>query len=187
MTDLELLSEPQPLPRRGLGIGSIVLLVGIALTAIVFGLALIRQNQTQPTAGRAPDFTLTTLDGGEFRLADQRGKVVVLNFWASWCIPCRDEAPVLQSIWERYRDRGVVVVGVAYTDTERGAKEFIAEFNQTYPNGMDLGTRISEMYNIQGVPETFVIDQNGNVAQFIYAAVNDQQLGTLLDRLLENA
>jgi cytochrome c biogenesis protein CcmG/thiol:disulfide interchange protein DsbE len=186
MTDMDILSEPQPVPRRGLGPGSIMLLIGVALTAIVFGVALFRQNQTQPETGSAPDFTLTTLDDGELRLADQRGKVVVLNFWASWCIPCRDEAPVLQSIWEKYRDRGVVVVGVAYTDTERGARDFIAEYGQTYPNGMDLGTRISEQYHIQGVPETFIIDQQGNVAEFIYAAVNEADLSALLDSLLED-
>ena len=185
MTDLEFLSEPQPVPRRGLGVGSIVLLIGVALTAIVFGWQLLRQNQTQPTSGAAPDFTLTTLDGQQFHLSEQRGQVVVVNFWASWCIPCRDEAPVLQSIWEQYRDRGVIVVGVAYTDTESGARAFIAEYNQTYPNGMDLGTRISDSYHIQGVPETFVIDQEGNVAEFIYAAVNERDLSALLDSLLE--
>ncbi len=186
MTDMEILTEQQPVPRRGLSLGSIVLLIGVALTAIVFGISLVRQNQTQPDSGAAPDFTLTTLDGGELRLSDQRGKVVVVNFWASWCIPCRAEAPVLQSIWEQYRDRGVVVVGVAYTDTERGARDFIAEYGQTYPNGMDLGTRISDLYHIQGVPETFIIDQQGNVAEFIYAEVNEADLIGLLDSLLED-
>jgi cytochrome c biogenesis protein CcmG/thiol:disulfide interchange protein DsbE len=187
MTDVEMLSEQQPLPRPGLGVGSIVLLVGVALTAIVFGVALLRQSQTQPQSGAAPDFTLTTLDGEQIRLSEQRGKVVILNFWASWCIPCRDEAPVLQNIWEQYRSRGVIVVGVAYTDTERGAREFIAEYGQTYPNGMDIGTRISDLYHIQGVPETFVIDQQGNIAEFIYAAVNEADLSALLDSLLEDA
>lgn len=185
MTDMEILSEPQPIPRRGLGVGSIVLLVGILLTAVVFGWQLIRQNQTQPESGLAPDFTLMTLDGQQIRLSEQRGKVVVLNFWASWCVPCRTEAPVLQSIWEQYRERGVLVMGVAYTDTESGAREFIAEYNQTYPNGMDLGTRISDLYHIQGVPETFVIDQQGNIVEFIYAAVNEEDLSALLDSLLE--
>jgi cytochrome c biogenesis protein CcmG/thiol:disulfide interchange protein DsbE len=184
---MELLSEPQRISRRGLGPGSIVLLIGIALTAVVFGIALARQNQTQPETGAAPDFTLTTLDGGEIRLSDQRGTVVVVNFWASWCIPCRDEAPVLQSIWEQYRDRGVLVMGVAYTDTETGARAFIAEYGQTYPNGMDLGTRISDLYHIQGVPETFVVDQQGNVVEFIYAAVNEADLSALLDSILEGA
>ena len=185
MTEFELLSEAPPEPRRGLSVGSIVLLVGITLTAIVFGIALARQNQTQPTSGPAPDFTLTTMDGGQLRLSDQRGKIVVVNFWASWCIPCHNEAPILQTIWEQYRDRGVVVVGVAYTDTESGAREFIQQYGQTYPNGLDVGTRISELYNITGVPETFIIDQDGNVAEFIISEVNEIGLRTTLDDLLE--
>jgi cytochrome c biogenesis protein CcmG/thiol:disulfide interchange protein DsbE len=185
MTELDFLSEAPPEPRRRLSVGSIVLLVGIALTALVFGIALARQNQTQPTSGAAPDFTLTMMDGGQLRLSDQQGKIVIVNFWASWCIPCRNEAPILQTIWEQYRNRGVVVVGVAYTDTESGAREFIQQYGQTYPNGLDIGTRISDQYNITGVPETFIIDQDGNVTEFIISEVNEAGLRTTLDNMLE--
>ncbi len=170
--------------RAGLSPGSIVLLIGIVAVAAVFGVMLARQNQTQPESGAAPNFSLTTFDGTTYNLADLRGKVIVLNFWASWCGPCRVEAPDLQTTWEKYRDRDVLFLGVAYTDTETGAKAFIAEYSQTYPNGMDLGTRISEAYNIQGVPETFVIDQQGNVAQFFYARVTVDSLSAVIDRLL---
>src|SRR5258706_6224311 len=141
MAELDFLNEPQidetPAPRRGLSLGSIVLLVGVVLVAAVFGFALARQNRTQPQSGPAPDFTLTMLDGSQVRLADLKGKVVVVNFWASWCIPCHDEAPALQAVWEKYQDQNVVVLGVAYTDTENGAKAFMQKFGQTYPNGLD--------------------------------------------------
>lgn len=165
----ELLMEPESTPsspKRGLSLGSIVLLIGVVMVAVVFGLALLRQNQTQPVSGPAPDFTLTTLDGGQIKLSALKGRVVVINFWASWCGPCRDEAPVLESVWQQYKDKDVVFVGVAYTDTENGAKAFLGEFNTTYPNGLDIGTKISELYNIEGVPETFIIDREGNVAKF---------------------
>lgn len=152
--------------RRAFGPGSIVLLVGVVLVAAVFGIALLRQNQTQPESGPAPDFTLTTLDGGQLKLSALKGRVVVVNFWASWCIPCRDEAAVLETVWQEYKDKDVVFVGVAYTDTESGARSFLAEYNTTYPNGLDIGTKISELYNIEGVPETFIIDREGNVAKF---------------------
>lgn len=178
-------TELEEKPRkRGLSLGSIVLLLGIVAIAVVFGLQLIRQNQTQPTGGPAPDFTITTFEGDTLKLSDLRGRIVVLNFWASWCAPCRAEAPALQSVWEQYQDDGVVLLGVAYADNGPKSLEYIAEFDITYPNAPDLGTRISETYNIQGVPETFIIDRDGNVAQFIYAGITEAQLSSILDDML---
>jgi cytochrome c biogenesis protein CcmG, thiol:disulfide interchange protein DsbE len=183
-----LLNELEPTPtdaaKRGIGMGGMVLLVGVVAVAAVFGLALIDRNAGQPTSGPAPDFTLTTLDGQDVRLSDLRGQVVVINFWASWCVPCRDEAPALQAVWERYRDRGVVLLGVAWTDTERNARAFIDEFSQNYPNGLDLGTRIGELYGITGVPETFVIDQQGQVVGFYPIALQQDQLAAVIESVL---
>jgi cytochrome c biogenesis protein CcmG, thiol:disulfide interchange protein DsbE len=180
----ELEPTPSVAPKRGIGMGGIVLLVGVVAVAAVFGLALIDRNAGQPTSGPAPDFTLTTLDGQDVRLSDLRGQVVVINFWASWCVPCRDEAPALQAVWERYRDRGVVLLGVAWTDTERNARAFIDEFSQNYPNGLDLGTRIGELYGITGVPETFVIDQQGQVVGFYPIALQQDQLAAVIESVL---
>src|SRR6185369_4461609 len=123
--------------------------------------------------------------GSQVRLADLKGKVVVINFWASWCGPCRDEAPALQNIAEKYQDKGVVVLGVAYTDTEKGAKAFMSEFGQTYPNGLDIGTKISEMYAITGVPETFIINRKGEVAGFMMVPITEQSLSANIDKVLE--
>ena len=176
---------PAP-PRRGrLGLGSIVLLVGIAAVAIVFAIALTRQQLTQPESGAAPDFTVETFDGQTFSLSDLRGKVVMINFWASWCAPCRVEAPELQAAWEHYQDRGdVVFLGIAYADNGPRSMAFLEEFGITYLNAPDLGTRISDDYHIQGVPETFIIDADGNIAQFIYAGVTRDRLITMIDSAL---
>jgi cytochrome c biogenesis protein CcmG, thiol:disulfide interchange protein DsbE len=170
--------------HRKISLASIGLLVGLILFASVIGIQLMARGATQPTSGQAPDFELTTFSGDTFRLSDYRGEVVIVNFWASWCVPCREEAPTLQSLWERYRDRGVRLVGVDYVDVEAKARAFMAEFGITYPNGPDTGTEISRAYHIQGVPETFIIDPQGNVVKLIIAPVQPGQLDAIIDRLL---
>lgn len=163
---------------------SVGFLVAFVFLVVLIGLQLARQNATQPTSGPAPDFELMTYSNDSIRLSDLHGKVVVLNFWASWCIPCRDEAPILQSLWEKYREQDVVLVGVAYLDFEHASLDFIEEFGITYPNGLDLETRISELYNITGVPETFVIDKTGNIVFFLPAPIQPGQLEKIILPLL---
>jgi cytochrome c biogenesis protein CcmG/thiol:disulfide interchange protein DsbE len=187
MTDLNSpgLENEEALPRKGgLSLSSMVLLTGIAMVVIVFGLQLARQQQTQPESGPAPDFTLTTFDGEEIRLSDLRGQIIFLNFWASWCGPCLDEAPDLQRVYERYQDRGVEFIGIAYTDTDWKSLDFIEQFSLTYPNGPDRGNIISDDYNIQGVPESFVINREGQVVHTIFLPTNEDQLSAILDELL---
>lgn len=180
-------TQEQPKPRGGFSLGSIVLIIGVLMVIVVFGLQLASQNMGQPTSGPAPQFEMTTYNGDTFRLADMRGKVVVLNFWASWCAPCRTEAPDLQNISTLYRERGVEVVGVTYLDTDEDARNFMAEFGMTYTNGLDGGSRISDLYRVQAVPETFIIDQQGNVAYFFAGPINTAQLIAQLDLLTGGA
>lgn len=136
-----------------------VLMAGLL---IMLGWGLQNTNAPQPDAGMAPTFSLTSFDGETLALAELRGKVVIVNFWASWCIPCRAEADELEAMSRKYSD-DVVFIGVDYADTVKGALKFIDEYGITYFNGPDLGTRIAADYRIQGVPETFYVAKNGEL------------------------
>jgi cytochrome c biogenesis protein CcmG/thiol:disulfide interchange protein DsbE len=158
----------------------------LALLALV-AWGLMRAQAGPRAAGPAPDFTLTTFSGEQVSLSRLRGQVVVINFWASWCPPCREEAAYLESTWRAYRDRGVVFIGVDYADTEREALAYMEEFDLTYPNGPDIGTRISQDYRIQGVPETFFVARDGTLRGVKIGPLAPPELGQRLDALLAEA
>lgn len=135
----------------------------------------------------APDFALTLFDQFEqdqITLADLRGQVVVVNFWASWCVECYKEAELLERAWQDYKDRGVVFVGVDYLDTDKEGLAYMKKYGITYPSGPDLGNKISEDYAITGVPETFFIDQQGQIIHVQIGPIEQAQLYGLLDRLI---
>lgn len=191
MTDLDILREFEAKPKRhaqtdDFSPGSIVLLVGLIAIIGVLAVQLMRQNQIQPMQGeRAPEFTLTAFGEDEaFTLSDYRGQIVIINFWGSWCGPCRVEAPELQAIYEDYQDDGVVVIGVNWLDTRNDALDFIEEFGLTYPNGPDLGERIAQDYNITGAPENFVVGRDGVVVEAIIGQASYAQLADVLDGIL---
>ncbi len=127
-----------------------------------------RQQGTIQPGTQIPEFPITFFSGYEFEgksginISDLKGKIVVLNFWASWCKPCEQEAAELEATWKFYKDTGkVIFLGIDYVDTEPEARIFLKKFQITYPNAPDTGTRISQSFRILGIPETFFIDQNG--------------------------
>ena len=119
---------------------------------------------TSPLVGRpAPPFSLTSLDGSTVSLADLRGRPLIVNFWASWCLPCRAEAPLLQRAAADFAGRGVEVLGIVYQDSAENARAFMHEYGQTYPGLLDPDGRTALDYGVFGIPETYFIDRGGRI------------------------
>jgi len=134
----------------------------------------------------AAAFRLTTFTGDPVSLESLRGKVVMLNFWASWCVPaCYDEAPAIERTWLQYKDKGVMVVGIDIQDREEAAKRFLAQFGHSFPNAPDPAGRVAVDYGVYGVPETFFIDRKGRVRFKQVGALTDEIARQRLDTLLK--
>jgi cytochrome c biogenesis protein CcmG/thiol:disulfide interchange protein DsbE len=160
----------QPTPTRKVPAFAIVLGIGILFIGGLLGLMLVKPPQRALCDEAAPELALKLFDeyrGGHpsdtLTLSELKGQGVVLNFWASWCKPCEEEAAALEAAWREYKDQGVVFVGVDYLDQDPAAKRYLEKFDITYPNGADLASKISKRYTIRGVPETFFIDPQGNI------------------------
>lgn len=160
---------------------------GLIVLLAVVAVGLLQTQQGPVGVGqRAPNFTLTTFDGEQISLDSLQGKVVMINFWASWCKPCEQEAPDLESAWRYYQPGGeVIFLGIDYVDTETPAREYLEKFDITYPNGPDLGTRISQDYRTTGVPETYIIDKQGILRYIKLSPISLSELRGAIDPLLE--
>lgn len=181
-TSQEALSEET---RRGLSpawmaAGAVALLVMGLLAYALFA----KPAETLQIGAPVPDFQLTALDGSSMSLSEQQGKVVVLNIFASWCNPCREEAAALEETWQAYRDQGVQFFGIAYKDADSKAQAFLDEFGVTYPSTVEPENETARAYGVTGVPETFVIDQQGLLVRHFLGAITGEQLAQELDKTL---
>ena len=167
------------------------LVVAATLPAILLALLIVvlLWRSPAPAAGTvgsmAPDFSLVDLDGDPIRLADLRGRPVVVNFWASWCGPCIEEFPLLRDAADRHAADGLVVIGIVYQDRTEGARDFMARNDGTWPAAMDPGERVATAFNILGPPETFFIGADGIIAarqlgQFSAASL-ERHLAAIID------
>lgn len=132
----------------------------------------------------APDFTLTTFKGATISLQELRGKPVVINFWASWCPPCRVEAPLLERAWRANKKRGPVFIGVNIQDRKEDALNYIREFEITYPNGPDPTGEIAIDYGVSGLPVTFFISRNGEVVRRWVGAIEKSVLIRSIEEIM---
>jgi cytochrome c biogenesis protein CcmG/thiol:disulfide interchange protein DsbE len=132
----------------------------------------------------APDFILTTFKGTTISLEDLRGKPVVINFWASWCPPCRIEAPLIERTWRTYKNRGLIFLGVNIQDRKQDALNYIREFAITYPNGPDPTGEISIDYGVSGLPVTFFVSGDGEVVRRWVGAIEKSVLISSIEEIM---
>jgi len=204
-------SEPQTAPAAasprnrwttGPGVATLVVLAACVALMGVLGYRLMNptaasniQNSARINSeGRnvavqphpASPFTLTTYDGREIGLESLRGKVVVLNFWSSWCPPCKDEAPALERVHQRFKDGDVVLLGVNVWDKGPEAEQFLFEHGITYTNGAPTAPLAAE-YGLTGIPETFIVNPEGQVVSRWVGPIGDADLSELIAAALPAA
>jgi cytochrome c biogenesis protein CcmG/thiol:disulfide interchange protein DsbE len=173
--------------------GIAILIMAILITLFTVFLATGLSNRTSATGRsgeqlidkKSPDFLAVGIDGDPVSLSNYFGSPIVLNFWASWCPPCRDETPHFEKIWRLYRQKDVVVLGINVQDTLADADEYIREFDVTFTNAIDKNGKIMVDYGVTGLPVTFFIDRDGTIVGRWVGSIGESSL-QLRAEALEN-
>jgi peroxiredoxin len=139
-----------------------------AIFALLISLNVHAVKVGQP----APDFTLKSMDGKNFNLTEQRGNIILINFWASWCGPCRKEMPVLQDLQEKYQDLGVQVWGINVEQENQAGKDFLVNLELSFSIFFDETNKLSETYDVQAMPTTVLVDRDG-IVRFVFRGFKD--------------
>ena len=197
MSENELSEDPthERTTSRGTRVWGFVL-PGIVLLGLLGWGLLAPGDREQP----APDFELRLLDGGTISSDELRGEPVVLNFWASWCIPCREEMPAFERMWQKYKDSGIRFVGVNVRDSVAGARDFLEKVEVTYPIALDHDNELASQLGVRGLPQTFFIDEafsfekltaeealEGEGDRVTFGAIDEDELEAEIRELLQES
>ena len=182
--------------------GVVIITAALLLLGVV-GYGIYQNQLDTRNQGPAPDFSIQVYNTDNInyenvesqiafsdetiQLSQFKGNnVVVMNFWQSNCAPCHDEAPMLVKVYEDYRDQGVIFIGINAKDSDRLAHEYLAQYDITYPNGLDRGDEIQKEYRTTGYPETFIIDLNGDIQRHFAGPPSENQLRSEIDKALQS-
>jgi cytochrome c biogenesis protein CcmG/thiol:disulfide interchange protein DsbE len=188
-----------PTRRRGW----LLILVGVLVVGLVAGVLVAVLDNESESDGRAqrrgavsvagvaevgslaPDFVLPALDGGgEVRLAEFRGQPAIVNFWASWCNPCREEFPLLKKALRDHRGKGLAVIGVTYQDIPDDSRDFVEKMAATWPQGIDDGGAVAEAFGVRAIPQTFFVAPDGTIVARVFGITSQDKLDEPLRKLL---
>lgn len=170
----------------------LILILSIGWTMVSRVPAVATTGGAPPPSPRqgfsAPDFTMEALGGGQVSLSELRGKVVMINLWASWCPPCREEMPAIERVYQKYKDQGFVVLGVNTTsqDQEAGAARFVQEFSLNFPILFDRSGSVSARYALRALPTTFFVDRKGVIQEVVIGGpMSETSMRARVESLLE--
>lgn len=167
----------------GLGIAGVLLagLVAVIAVALAQGIGGPAEGRTTFEIEDAPRFAVEQFDGATFDLEDHADQPVFIYFWASWCIPCEEETPVIESLWPEYRDRGYVFLGVNIWDAESDARRFLDRFDLTFPTAPDVERNVYVDYGVQGLPVAYFIEPGLQIYARYEGLLTEGTLRELLD------
>lgn len=183
-------SQRRGISRRELITSAVGAFLGVIIIGLVWFAVGRESNVSLPAVGEldrpVPDLTLPTLDGGRVRLTDLRGNVVLINFWGTWCEPCKEETPALQSAYERLRSEGLVIIGVNLRRQERSddaVREFVQQYGVTYPIALDVDGEAARLFQISPIPVSYFIDPDGTIRYVRIGTLTADDVATLFARL----
>lgn len=171
------------------GIAILILAILISLFTVFLATGLSNRTSATGRSGeqligeKSPDFLAAVIDGDSVSLSNYLGSPIVLNFWASWCPPCRDETPHFEKIWRLYRQKDVVLLGINVQDTLADADEYIKEFDVTFTNAIDKDGKIMVDYGVTGLPVTFFIDRDGIIIGRWVGSIGESNLKSRVEAL----